>query len=70
MIQEYKDYPANGMTYKKFVHPRPRSKFFYVLNLCNNFCFGFAFGVFFWVLPFFDMVKIIGDSIALHCGVK
>lgn len=49
---------------------RPRSKFFYVLNLCNNFWFGFAFGVFFWVLPFFDMVKIIGDSIALHCGVK
>lgn len=49
---------------------RPRSKFFYVLNLLNNFWFGFALGCFFWVLPFLELAQIIGDAIALNCGAK
>lgn len=49
---------------------RPRSKAVQLLNLLNNFWFGFALGCFFWVLPFLELAQIIGDAIALNCGAK
>ena len=68
MIEEYKDYPANGMTYKTFVDPRPR--FIQLLDFFNNFWFGFLLASFFWVWPFWELAQMIGDVIALHCGAK
>jgi|JI9StandDraft_1071089.scaffolds.fasta_scaffold215687_2 hypothetical protein len=49
---------------------RPRSRFLHLLDFLNNFWFGFFLASFFWVLPFMELARMMGDSIALHCGVK
>lgn len=100
MIHEFKDYPANGMTYKQFMTTEQgikfhnyllqfhalqfdlrrsnairnpidsRPKLIKLLDLFNNFWFGLVFASFLWVWPFTELAKMIGDSIALHCGAK
>lgn len=62
---------------KAFLEATGRDEFIYstpwyirILFLLNNFWAGLIVGFLFWVLPFLDMARIIGDSIALNCGSK